>query len=117
MANMNAAFYISVGLCAIMFILVAVLYGVMKKGTQTSDQVARLYTVVMVFAYGASLVAGFIALYFFNNNPAYMIQFLLVLTLAMVPMALTALAVSTAQLATLRDALAAGKQVGAVVAA
>jgi ATP/ADP translocase len=116
MANMNWAFYVSVSLCGVMFLLVALLYGIMKKGNNTSDQVSRLYTVVLVFAYGASLVAGFIALYFFNNNPAYMIQFLLALTLMMVPMALTALSVSTAQLATLRNTLAAGGQVGAVVA-
>ncbi len=116
MASTGITFYLSVGVCAIIILLVALLYGIIGRDVRTSEQVGRLYGIILTFSYIVSIATFAIGFYWFNDNPAQMIQLLLFLAIAMFPMALTALSVGSAQLAALRDTLAAGKQVGAVVA-
>ena len=115
-ATNSIAFYLSVGACLFIIFLVIVLYGVIGRDVKTSEQAGRLYGIVLTFSYIVSIATFAIGFYWFNDNPAQMIQLLLFLAILMFPMALTALSVSSAQLAALRDALAAGQQVGAVVA-
>jgi hypothetical protein len=102
----NLPYYVSMSLCAVLFTVVIVTFATLIP--KDSAQNSKLLAVISVFSFAASFTAYGLALYHFSHNPAYLIQFILAVTmLVLLPAALVSTSVSAITVSNLRDAIAA----------
>ncbi len=108
MPSGNWPYYISMGVCVVLFTVVIATYATLVP--KDSSQNTKLLAIVGTFSFTASITAYGLALYHFGHNPTYLIQFLLGITmLVLLPASLMAVGVSTVTVSNLRDTLASGK--------
>ena len=102
----NLPYYVSMSLCAVLFTVVIITFATLIP--KDSAQNSKLLAVIGVFSFAASFTAYGLALYHFSHNPAYLIQFILAVTmLVLLPAALMSTSVSAITVSNLRDTLAA----------
>ena len=106
MASVNLPYYVSLAICGVLFTVVVSTFATLVP--KDSAQNSKLLAVISVFSFAASLTAYALSLYHFSHNPAYLIQFILAITmLVLLPAALISTSVSAITLSNLRDTLAA----------
>jgi hypothetical protein len=104
----NWPYYVGVGICGVLITVVLVTYASLIE--KDSFQNTKLLSVLGTFSIASAVAAYALALYYFNSNPNYMIQFVLaVVMLVCLPASLFAISVSTVTISNLRDTLAAGR--------
>jgi hypothetical protein len=104
----NIFYYGSILICVGLFITLLTT----TRLPSESDQAMKLIAVVAGFSFLCSLILAFLAFLYFSSEPVYLMQFLLAITvLVLLPVSLTSMSITTSQLSSLRDVVAAKAQV------
>jgi hypothetical protein len=102
----NLPYYVSISICGLMFAVVVTTFATLIP--KDSAQNSKLLAVISVFSFATAITAYALAYFHFSHNPAYLIQFILAITmLVLLPAALISTSVSAVTLSNLRDNLAA----------
>lgn len=102
----NLPYYVSISICGVLFTVVIATFATLVP--KDSAQNSKLMAIISVFSFAASITAYALALYHFSHNPAYLVQFILAITmLVLLPAALISTSISAVTISNLRDTLAA----------
>ena len=101
------SYYTAITVCILLSIITIVTFRslILKDSAENT----KLLAIIVVFSFVASLTAYALALFHFASNPAYMIQFILLIVMVVIlPASLISAGVSTLAVSNLRDTMAAG---------
>ena len=99
---MNWPFVIGLVLIITLMVGAVTTYAVMKPTDKESN--SRLLAAIIGFSVTASIVIYGFSIYFFKNNPQYLLMFLLsISTAVLLPLSLISMAVSATAIGNLRD--------------
>ena len=102
---MNPLYIIGICICSVLLVVIITTFSALS-GKDTANN-SKLLTIIIAFSTVTSLFAYGLALFYFSNNPQYLVHFVLALTmLIMLPGMLISTSISSITLSNLRDVVA-----------
>jgi membrane protein insertase Oxa1/YidC/SpoIIIJ len=102
---MNPVYIIGISICVVLFTVVIATFSTLAQKDSANN--AKLLSIIIAFSVTASIFAYGLALYYFSNNPDYLLQFLLgTMMLVLLPGTLIGVSIATVTVSNLRDIVA-----------